>query len=289
MLGGADFEGKSRMQVTRLHGGLIDRSSSRFVSARDFRQGLWPSLAGIVILLPVLFGLINAQNSEFRSNLELFSVLANTPVLLLVPALAAPMGNLVLFQDLGHRHVVNIRLRQSTASYISGRLFVAAMLPALAYALSMLALLVIAFMVWPAIGNPEIDPSLATRTSFGADSELFTYSQLATHGSTGFAGFYLGLIAVSAGGYGILGALLLLTLNNRLLALVLPTIVYFVETFAAAFLGTPQWGLLYASDPFGLQQTSILLGAAPLLILWVTIALFATWTLLNRFNLSRLT
>ena len=74
-------------------------------------------------------------------------------------------------------------------------------------------------------------------------------------------------IGILGAAYSAIGTAALLLLSNRSLALSVPFLIYLLETVISALLGAPVLGLLYSAFPYGLTQTSVIVAAAPSLVL----------------------
>jgi hypothetical protein len=233
--------------------------------------------AGIV-LLAVAYGIVQMPGSVFRNNLGIFDQLMISPIMLTLPLIAVLLGCLPLYEAVGHRFASNSRNRIDMREYVALKL-IGAIVPSFVtfFAHSFLGF-VIAFYVWPLLGNPAIDPGVYGFSAAEAARDGLTnssYSSLLAAGPLTYGLLYSLWLGVGAATYAGLGVAALVVVPNRLFALALPFLIYFGETVLAALAGSPQAGVMYSLVPFGLQQTPMLEAAAPQLL--VLAASVAVW------------
>lgn len=244
---------------------------------------MWiPVVVGVVaIALPALWGTVQVQQYAVASRVNIFAIYVNSPLVLVVPFLATWAGNARLHAELGNRHVVNLRTRISTRSFLRARLLRSVLVPGIIFAASVVSVYLIAFVLWPRLGDPFIDPSvnfLTTAAAVAAYEQSFAgFTQLMAIGSPAFGLTYALWFGFGAGVYGALAAAALILIPNRSVAILLPMGIYIAETIAAAILISPFAGLLYSLSPVGLQQKSILLTVAPTLVLAIIVTLIWVW------------
>ena len=185
---------------------------------------------------------------------------------LLFPIFVVLLSCLRLYKDVPKSKRVTVR----NEGYLLARLATAGGISFAVFALTTFLLFVLAFYIWPAIGNPSVDlgvyqltPESAVTASFSA----MTYSQLLASGSMTFGILYSLWVGFCAAVWTSLAMAALLTVRNRPLALGLPFAVYIGQWFAAEVLGNVRASFAASAFPFGYQQTSIIVGAAPMLIL----------------------
>jgi hypothetical protein len=77
-----------------------------------------------------------------------------------------------------------------------------------------------------------------------------------------------------------LGMAALLLVPNRALALALPFVIYFAQFVAASLAGNVRGSFVASMFPFGYQQTTILAGVTPMLVLAAIVG--AGWIALLR-------
>ncbi|WP_159078217.1 hypothetical protein [Homoserinimonas hongtaonis] len=248
----------------------------------NFRQSLIPiAVAVIAVGAPVVWGTVQVQQFAMSSQLNVFILYMGSPLVLVIPFLAAWAGNARLHAELGHRHVANLRSRLSVVAFLRARLVSSFLLPCVIFGASVLVVYAIAFLIWPLLGDPFIDPSINLLSS-GQDvadyeQSLTAFTQLMAFGSPVFGAVSALWFGFAAGIYGAFAAAALVLLQNRMLAMLLPLGMYMIQTIAAAILVGPYAGLLYSLAPFGLQQAPIPTTAAPTVLLALGVAAVWVW------------
>ncbi len=243
-------------------------------TSRSWRQ---LGIAVLVVAVPLLLGVVSNDLAGgfkvvLRDNFDVYQVLINTPLTLVFPVLVVLLSCLRFYREIGHRYVSNTRVRVRVGSYVFAKFLLAGGTSFVVFFLFAFVPFVIAFYLWPTLGNPSVDASaysLTTSTALADSFERTTYSSLLEHGTMTYGVAYSAWVGFSASIYASLGIAALLVVKNRVCALAIPFLVYFGETVIAAVIGYPQAGLVYSTFPFGLSQTSFLAGAAPTLVLAV--------------------
>lgn len=237
-------------------------------------------LAMLVIFIPLVYGVIQVQNSALRTNLALFEIFMGSPLQLLLPLVAIGVGCSGLYREVGHRYVVYLLVRMGLRKYLMSRLLYSSVVPFLVMTIAAILIFFVSFVIWSMIGNPFIDPSVyfvSADNGAASDLQSFSYSQLMAFGAPTFGVIYAIWFGCGAAIYGALGAASLIITSNRSLAILVPMGIYLLETIAAALLGDPHAGLMYSLFPFGLRQTAIADAAAPTLILGVAVTGLWIW------------
>ncbi len=240
----------------------------------------WPVAILIIVALmvPTLSGVNGTVGVALRDWLDLFSVMMSSPIALIFPLLVVFIASSRLYQEMGNRYIVAVRVRVSIRRYLGSKLLVASLLAFVTFGLSTFLAFVVAFYVWPAIGNPSVQPELYDMTPAQAATDSLTrvtFSSLLGHGPWTYGAFYSVWVGFSAALYAAFGTACLVLVSSRVFALAIPFLGYFVQTVGAALLGTPQYGLLYAAFPFGLIQSSAWVAIVPTAILAAVVA--ALW------------
>lgn len=245
---------------------------------RNPRFTVAPIAIGLVaIAVPLIWGTVQVQQFNLASRLSVFVLYLGSPLTLVIPFLAAWAGNSRLYAELGQRHLTNLGSRQSPTKLLQMRLLKGFLIPAAIFAVSILAVYLVAFVLWPVLGDPFLDPSVyflqSPQEVAKYDQAQTGFSQLMAFGSPVFGVIAALWFAFAAGVYGAFAAAALLVLNNRMLAILLPMGVYIIETIATALTVGPYAGLLYSLSPFLLRQAPIIVSVTPTFILAAVVAL----------------
>lgn len=231
-------------------------------------------------MAPLAFGIAQLREFAFATNLGVFGQLMNSPLQLLIPLIGAGLGCVTLYGQVGHRYVTLVTHRAQPCAFLTAKLLLSVIVPFIVMFSYVLLIFVVSFVIWPAIGNPLIAPELypsAGDAAAGGDASSFSYSQLMDLGTPIYGLAYAAWLGLGAAIYAALGAAFLLVIPNRVVAILLPSGIYILETIAAALIGNPYAGLLYSLFPFGLQQAPVLEAALPTLILGALTALLWVW------------
>ena len=253
----------------------------QFVSGQ-LRQSIGPIkilLALLIIALPITIGAVGLDNVALRDNLDVYDRMMTSPLGFVLPLVAVFVGCLGFYQQIRHRFVSYSRIRVDVKEYVTAQYILGAVWGfALFFLLAFLAF-IIAFYIWPLLGNPGIDsgayyltPTQAVQQSY----ERSSYTSLLRLGSFTYGLTYSMWFGLSGAMYAMLGTAALLLFRNGILALASPFLLYLIETILASLLGWPEGGLLYSLLPFGLSQAPILVAALPTLTLGVLTA-FIMW------------
>lgn len=232
----------------------------------------WPTaiLVLVALVVPTLSGVNGTAGVALRDWLDLFSMMMTSPIALIFPLLVVFIAASRLYQEMGNRYIVNIRARVSIRRYLGSKLLVALFLAFVTFGLSAFLAFVVAFYIWPAIGNPSVQPDLYNMTSAQAATDALTrvtFSSLLSEGPWTYGVLYSVWVGISAALYAGFGAACLVLVSSRVFALAIPFLFFFVQNIGAALMGTPQYGLMYAVFPFGLIQSSAWVAIVPTVIL----------------------
>jgi hypothetical protein len=232
--------------------------------------------AASVVVANVVYGLAQVPNTAFLNHVALFGYMLTTPLTPILPIVAALIGCLPMYTAVGHRFVANTRARMSVRTFLSIKLIGAFAMVFFTFFLVAFIPFSLCFYVWPAIGDPGINPEVyGMSTAEAALAELgeYSYSNLLAINPLVFGLGYSLWLGVGAATYAGLGVAALVFVPNRNVAILLPFIVYLLQTVVSGLLGEPHLGLLYSLLPFGLQQTTVLAAAAPQLALLAIVAI----------------
>lgn len=214
----------------------------------------------------------------FRDNFDLFSQFMISPLNLLFPVLVTALGCTPIFRERKNRYLVTLLNRIDIGRYLSRRALQSSLVTFVALFASVLVSFAVAIWLWPLLGNPAIRPDVYGMTPVDAaqDSlERSSFSQLLSLGSPFYGAFYAFWVGLAGAAFAAAGNLSLIWLNNSILALCVPTLLYFSQTILAALLNVPQLGIMYSIFPFGLSQSSPVLASLPLLA--VVLAVGIAW------------
>lgn len=275
----ADEIGVRRFQIVfgafRVAAGTVHREVWGHELRATF-SWIQPAILLLLLAIPLYFAVV--PDDVFRifggggvalaGGLGVFSNFMNSSPLiyLLFPIYVVLLSCLRLYKEVPKSKRVTVRKE----GYLFARLATAGGISFAVFALTTFLFFVLAFYVWPAIGNPSVDlgpysltPESAITSSFTAT----TYSQLLASGSMTFGILYSLWVGFCAAVWTSLAMAALLTVRNRPLALALPFLVYIGQWVVAELLGNVRASFAASTFPFGYQQTSIIAGAAPMLIL----------------------
>jgi MFS family permease len=251
---------------------------------RASRTWVQPIIIVLLFAIPLYGGLVQhdlvrlfgTAGWDLRGNFDVFSMFMSSPLLyLLFPLYAVFLSCLRLYRELGHRFASNTRSRVRLESYIFAKLLVAGGTSFVVFFCLTFSLFVLAFYVWPIIGNPSIEPSgyhLTAATAIADSFSASTYSQLLELGPMAFGVLYSLWVGFCASVWSGLGMAALLIVKNRPVALALPFVIYFAQTVVMQLLGDSRGSFVASTFPFGLDQTTILAGVTPTLILATIVA-----------------
>ncbi len=261
----------------------------------EVRRAFGPAVVIAILLVacvPVATALGEHSGNAFRDHLDVYALAMSSPLLFAVPLIAVLVTGPGLAQEIGHRYITNKRTRLRIARYLGARYGAAAVVGFAALFLYALVPFVVAFYMWPAMGDPGVDPSLyhLTPSSAARDSyHRFSYTAMLQAGTIAFGLGYSAWLGLCGAVYACAGTAALLLVKNRVLALAIPFIVFFAQTVLAALLGMPQLGLAYSAIPFGLSPSPALVAAAPTVLLAVVVAIVAWRTVRRADDLELLT
>jgi hypothetical protein len=219
-----------------------------------------------------------ASVAENRDHFGAFGSAMLTPWLVLLPLAIVLLTCTPFSSDLAHRFIAVQRLRRDVRRQVAARLGAAAAGGfALAFLLAFVPYL-LAFHLWPLIGDPGIDPA-----GYGFTPEQaaqYSYQQTGFGAVLRIGDLPFGLVFSAWNGlcgavYAAMGITSLLLIRNRFLALASPMLLVFGQTFLAAVLGQPRLAIYYSATAYGLSYDSDLQMMLPVLVLAVVTALTA--------------
>jgi hypothetical protein len=245
-------------------------------------------LAIAIIIAPVLTGLNFLAHGSARDDLDVYSAMLVSPTCLILPIIAVLVGCLPLYLELGDRFIANTRSRIAIRERLMAMFARATGVSFVVFFLYAFIPFVVAFVYWPLIGDPSVDPAGYRMTAAQAHADALTrnsYSFLLSGGTLPYGLVYSLWVGLSAAVFTALGCVFLLTVANRILALSLPFIIYVAGTLGAALLSLPNIGFLYSIFPAGLKSVSPIESIAPMVVLGaLTVVLVATTILRSPTN-----
>ncbi len=237
----------------------------------DLKSRSSSALAGVLLLVAgVVYGLLQTFNTAYLNNMALFGQLMTTPLTPIAPLVAVLLGCVPIYRSVHSRHLANIRSRIDVREYVGAKLLACAVVAFAFFFIFSLLQFTVAFVVWPALGNPGLDPALygMNQTQAEAAAQIdSSYSSLLRNGAFFYGLAYSAWLGLGGALYSLLGAISLFVLPSLSLALLAPFLIYIGETVVVAQLGVPQGALMYSLFPFGLTQIPTLVAAAPQLVL----------------------
>lgn len=288
--------GMSEGSVARGAIGFALIAVPREVFRAEFRAafGVVAILAtAVVVALPLLEMLLRhgflTGSSLTTSNAGIFASALDGFVPLLFPVLLMLVSCFRFFQELGDRFVSNTRTRVRVESYVYAKLLVAMGTSFVVFFAATFAAFTVAFVIWPAIGNPGIDTAgtLINGHPWGAEDvyRQYTYSQLLVAGPMPFGLFYSAWVGLGAATCTALGMACLLLVKRPVIGLGLPFLLLAVQHAGVILIGQDRLSVINSLFPFGYTQAPLIVGMAPLLALIVCVV--GLWLMLLR-RLSRL-
>jgi hypothetical protein len=238
----------------------------------------------LVATFPVALGLSQIPGSAYDSNFDIFQQLVNSPFDVALPLFAVLLGCLPAFNRARYRFAFNTRGRLSVTRFILRNVAGCAVLPFVTFFVWPMLAIVVAYLVWPLIGNPAIEPRDSFMTSAQAITESYksvSYSQLLAHGTLVYALAYSAWLGLGASVFAVVGFLALVVIPNRIFALSVPLIIFIGQTLAAGLVGGTYDQLMVSLFPFGIVQTSITQAAMPMLALIIATVIATIFVVRN--------
>lgn len=271
--------------------GFAAGSLSRSLLRSELRASLnWVQVVVVLGLLAtylyVLFpedSLLSGGKVELRDHLDVLREFLNTPFVQLVPVFVVLLACGRFASEIGHRYVSSTRVRVRVESYVLAKLIIGAGTAFVVFAVWAMLAFIVAFFLWPAIGDPSINPHDYGFTAASAVTDSYTrttYSQLLQVGPWAYGIFYSVWLGLCAATYAAIGMAALMVIRRRPVALAVPFMLFFVQSAAFALLGLPGLALNASMFPFGLSQEAILVGVAPTAV--VMASTVVVWLLLLR-------
>lgn len=238
----------------------------------------------LILALPLWRAYDLAMSASFRDHYDLYTDIMLGPIGLIVPLIVTILFCSTTYAELSARFVSQTRTRESIRPRVTRRMTSRALGAGALFFTYAWVPFVLAFAVWPMLGDPAIDPAGygLTPAEAAADSLVRdSYSGILQFGDVAFGIAYSLLVGLAAAAFAVLGESFLLIVPHRILAMALPFLIYVGSTVAAAVLGVPYAGLLYSLFPGGLAAIDPLIAATPTFVLFAVVAALAVWVVVR--------
>lgn len=230
------------------------------------------------MLFPPVYGFAVAGGYALRDPHEFFELeLAGFPALLF-PIVVSAAYLPRLADEWSNGFLVSARTRTTAGTYLSGRIWAAAMIAGVTLTVMVAIAAVAAFVVAPLAGI-AFTGDLPGNTPHPPE-EAFTFSQLSAVSPALMCVVYSLWVGLNASLYAAFGAVVLMLVENRFIALAAPTAWYWLLNLATALLGLEAFGPTTMVFPFNITQQPIWHAFIPFgVLLLVTVGL---WRLVVR-------
>jgi hypothetical protein len=222
------------------------------------------------VVLPFGVSWERLTTTIYRDNFDVLSVISSAgPTTLLAPLFAVLVSCVPLYQELGNRYIANTRTRVDARAYVGSKLLVGVTIAFVTFFVGAFGAYLLAFVVWPALGNPSVLPENYFMSPQEAAADSLTrasYSQMLAISPLFYGIVYSAWVGLGGAVFAAAGFAALVLVKNRALAMTLPLVLYFVQTLVASLVGEPTVGLMYSLWPFGLNQVPFIKAGGALLI-----------------------
>ncbi|MFT4051185.1 MAG: hypothetical protein QM677_02915 [Microbacterium sp.] len=238
------------------------------------RSTFWiPACVYAVLLVSGLWqGLAEASHSQYASPIQLFGSFMNGTVRLLFPVGVALVSGSRLASELTHRHIANTRTRTGIRTALGRRLLRVPLQVGAAFAVLGLVNAVVALWLLPAIWPDTLDPAgydLGSAAAVHAtDVSVAPLSGFANGNLVVFTALAALWLGAHAAVFALTTMLAVLLLTHPLVALLVPFMLYVVESVVFQLLDLPGASyLISAVYPTGLQNYSLWSAVLPFVVL----------------------
>jgi hypothetical protein len=222
------------------------------------------------VVAPIIWVTPGLGAGAFRDDLDIYGAFMGTPLNLIFPVVAVFLTCGPTYFELGNRFVANVRTRLDIRIYLAARLWRTLAISFGTFFLFAFVPFVISFFVWPAIGNPHVDPAgydLTPAQAIADSYSRYTFTSLLSRGDLTFGLVYASIVGSGGAVFAACGLVMLLLVRNRNVALAVPFATYLVESLGAALGGPPVWGLVYGLFPFHIAAAPSWQALAPLVVI----------------------
>lgn len=226
---------------------------------------------GYFLLLPVFLGLAvilgftRIENSTFRSWFDVYSAFMTAPTMLIFPGVVCAVASWKAYSEVRHRQLVSTATRRPVQTTALTRTWQASAVAALAgFAYVLVPYLLIREFDVSRSGS-SVNPSMYEMTPDEALATIIdraTYSQFAALGDFTYAILYALIVASGAAALAAVSTSLVYLLRAPLLAVAIPQVLYIGQTVLVSLFDRPQFGIMFALFPFGLEQQPVATGLA---------------------------
>lgn len=211
----------------------------------------------VLTLIPCVLGWFEAEGGVFRDNLDVLALIVTSPLELVFPLIVCLAANTRFSSELSHRFIVATRTRAPIERYLGAKIIASAILGATFGSLFALLPCILAFGVWPLLGNPSVDPAVygltAAEAAQGAGTR-FSFTELVPVSVPLYAMVYSGWVALAGAMYSTMGVLTLSTFANRLVGFAAPFLIFIAQSVLVSLVGDVRFAFVFAVFPFGLDQ-----------------------------------
>ncbi len=219
---------------------------------------------GVIVALtviPCVLGCFEATGGVFRDDLDILALIVTSPLQLVFPLVVCVAANTRFAAELGHRFVAATRTRAPIERYLGAKVASSAILGAASGSLFALLPCILAFGVWPLLGNPSVDPGvygLTTGEAVRDAGNRFSFTELIPISTLLYALVYSAWVAFAGAMYGAMGVLTLSLAKNRLLGFSAPFLIFIAQSVLVALVGDVRFALVFSLFPFGLDQATLI-------------------------------
>lgn len=196
----------------------------------------------VIIALPAVQGLVQASSYRLWDNFDLFTLMLTDWLPLLFPMLVTAIALPRFAGELTHGFVRPVLPRVRLSTYIGARIVSAAVLTFCAFLLAVTLTWVVAFVVNAGHGVVEVHPPQAGETVHPV-ADRTTFSPLYAVSPALFGAVLAVWVGVNGALWSVIGALSVLLVGNRFLALAAPTVLYVGIEVAVAYARFEGFGL----------------------------------------------
>lgn len=213
----------------------------------------------------------------------MFLDLVNTPLTYLFPLVATVLAVGPVFVRLRDRFISLHRQREGLNTLVV-KFFGVAMTISVSFGASVILWpALVAFLVWPLLGNPNVFPEdygLTTQSAAQAAMLRTSYSQILVHGEWTYALTYAAIVASAAAAFAVAAVSAMLLTHSLAISMLAPWLVFLGWTIAASLVGAPRAAPLYSIFPAGLTQATIgesIWPTAAIVVIAASLVVLAAW------------
>ncbi|MFP5289983.1 MAG: hypothetical protein ACLGH5_03190 [Actinomycetes bacterium] len=222
---------------------------------------------GIALMgLLTLSQLPGTSSVSYRDRFDVFLDLTNSPLTLLFALFVPILAGAPTLVRLRERHLMLLHYRGRLGRALAGFFASSAVIAGATGAAFALWPALVAFVVWPQRGDPNLFPEdygLTTATALADAAQRSSYSQLLMYGEGVFVAAYVGWVALAAVALAWLAVAMMLLTPSLGLAVVAPWVLFLAWSIGAQILGQPVAALSFSIFPSGLAQSEVFAAAAP--------------------------